>query len=62
MSCPTDFGYGSWDEMGHTRKRTFSLPYKEPNLVPVQVQTAVVMSEDSDPWGMDHNKKKKRQV
>lgn len=32
------------------------------NLVPVQVQTAVVMSEDSDPWGIDHNKKRKRQV
>lgn len=31
------------------------------NLVPVQVQTALVMSEDSDPWGIGH-KKKKRQI
>lgn len=29
------------------------------NLVPVQVQIAVVMPEDSDPWDIDHNKKKK---
>lgn len=48
--------------MGHSRKGTFSLPSWEPEPGPSRVQTAVVMSEDSDPWGIDHNKKRRRQV
>lgn len=59
MSYLTCFGYIFRMKWVTSRRGRFLSHTGNQNLVPAQVQTAVVMPEDPDPWGIHHNKNKR---